>query len=78
VELEFEELPAHFVAALPTTVMVIGHRVTVPLEVDSLAMVLGLARRFNARLTNISRSLDFESAYLALLEERLGYDVNLP
>jgi len=78
VELEFEELPTQFVGALPDAVTLIGQRVTVPLDVDSLATVLVLARRFDARLINVSRPLDFENAYLALLEERLNHHVNLP
>ena len=78
VELEFEELSTQFVGALPNTVMVKGHRVTVPLDADSLITVMMLAKRFGAKLINVDRSLDFEDAYLALLEERLGHDLDLP
>ena len=78
VELEFDTFTTQFAGALPDTVSVTGHRVTVPLDRDSLALVLALARRFGARLIDVSRSLDFENAYLALLEERTDPHVNLP
>ncbi len=69
VELEFEELPDQLVEALSDTATVAGRQVTVPLDVDSLTTVLRIAQRFGARLVNVNRSLDLESAYLALLEK---------
>lgn len=78
VELEFESLPTEFLKALPDHATVNDRRVTLPLEVDSLVAVLVSAQRLGVQLSDLNRPLDFESAYLALLEERADAHVHLP
>lgn len=70
VALEFEELDTRFAMALLERARVTGRQVSIPLELESLEKVVSLARLYGMKLIKIDKQLDFESAYLALLEER--------